>query len=154
LSNWRWSVQNGREDRSFEQAIAAELAAGRRTRETAYNARPHAYLERGFYAEQLAPFFLRFKRDNILILRFEDIATTPVETSSQFDRFLGIDVSKHDPVELGRVNVSEDAPGSALSEKLLNQLNEFFAGPNRDLARILGASGSFWDDKTPANIAV
>ena len=71
-----WLLRNVKrtENRKFETAI----------REDSH------YIERGFYAMQLRPYLELFKRDQILILLFDDLRNHPVEEIARVFRFLDV----------------------------------------------------------------
>src|SRR5215469_15817261 len=76
-SNYLWSCQNGLEVESFERALALEEQRERALPPGLRFARPHAYFSRGLYIRHLARFFNRFPRQQMLVLRHEDVATCP-----------------------------------------------------------------------------
>ena len=89
-SNYLWSRQNGLETETFERALALEEQRERNLAPSFRYARPHAYFSRGLYAEHLVRFFNHFPREQILVLRHEDVATCPERIAAAFHRFVGV----------------------------------------------------------------
>src|SRR5262249_1003740 len=73
-SNYLWTRMNGLEKEDFATALRLEEQRERDLPERLKFARPFSYFSRGLYADLLAPYFERFPHDQILVLRFEDIA--------------------------------------------------------------------------------
>ena len=98
-SHYQHEVRFGREDLSFDEAIAAEPSrtAGERERlagDNRYHSeeiRRHAYLARGRYAEQLEDWFAHFDQEQILILGTEAFHDEPEAVYSEVLRFLQLD---------------------------------------------------------------
>ena len=82
----------GGEPRTFEDAVEASLRGDETVR---------PYLPRGYYLEQLQRYEELFSREQMLILRFEDLAADPVGTFRRVCGLLGIrDVA---PRNVGKV---------------------------------------------------
>jgi hypothetical protein len=73
-----------REPRTFEQAVADELASGPSDDR-------HDYLSRGRYLGQLEAVCARFPRDRLEVLLFDDLRDRPGPTYAGTCRFLGVD---------------------------------------------------------------
>lgn len=135
-----------REPLSFEEAIAAEderLAkigesferahetdAGR---EGLFHHRHHSYLDRGLYAEQLERWYAHFPREQILVIRTEDMQADSAEIYGQVLDFLGL--SPWSPGNFVRRNRAKYAP---IDPELRRSLEERFVEPNGRLAELLG----------------
>lgn len=90
----------GREPLDFRQAIDAEPE---RIRTGGLNERLwYSYLGRGSYARQLVGVAERYSREQLLVLRFEDLRDAPARTYRRICTFLQID-DGFLPAELGRV---------------------------------------------------
>lgn len=141
-SNYRWSRQNGLETEDFATALALE---DRREREVPMNlryARPHAYFSRGRYADLLKPYFARFPRTRILVLRAEDAAWDPQGLAERLHRFLGVMPRPSDAEGLGTANASADP--EPLDPAIRRALEARYAEPNRELAMLLGPEFALW----------
>ncbi len=76
------------EDRLLEEAFDANTSATRRR----YLLTHCSYVYRSLYSERLAPWFKQFDRQNILIIKSEDMFQYPGETVETVARFLGVDI--------------------------------------------------------------
>lgn len=109
---------------TFEQAIANEDMSQEASR---------VYLWRGLYAQHLKHWLEHFKPEQLLVIKSEDFFTDPKTTLKAVYEFLGIaEIYPRNtrPQEVGRYE--ELAPGTRKS------LQEYYAEPNRRLARMLG----------------
>ena len=135
-SNYLWTRMNGPETEDFPTALRLEDQRERELPEPLKFARPFSYFSRGLYADLLTPYVERFPRDQILILRFEDILAKPIALAERLQRFLGVSVRPNDAHDLGVINPSEkDTTGLAV--EIRTELHELYAEPNRRLAEML-----------------
>lgn len=145
-SNYLWSRMNGKEDEGFDTALALEPERERTLPPALRYARPHAYFSRGLYADLLRPYLERFARERVLILRFEDVVSTPREVATRVHHFLGVEARPADAHDLGVINPSEgntlDIPSAVKAA-----LRERYAAPNARLATLLGGDFAGWDDE-------
>jgi hypothetical protein len=99
-SHYYLEVRRGRETLSFEDAIdkGAERLAGEKEKliedENYYslNHRHYSYLARGIYVDQLKPWMSYFPREQILILRSEDLYDDPPATLERVTEFLDLPI--------------------------------------------------------------
>lgn len=103
-SHWRMEYARGAEREPFAWCI-------RQGRQRLFDARPwghhreFSYVERGFYAEQLARLFALFPREQVVVLRAEDLRADPAATLGTVRRFLGLPEAPapaHRDVHVGR----------------------------------------------------
>jgi hypothetical protein len=141
-SNYLWSRMNGREPESFERALQLEDERERTCPVELRFARPHAYFSRGLYARLLRPFFERFRRDQILCLRYEDIARRRAELITRLHRFLGVAPREADADKLGIINAASTRESDVAAQ--LDALRARYAAANRELAELLGDSFQVW----------
>jgi hypothetical protein len=146
-SNYLWSRMNGKEDADFTTAIAREDERERTLPIELRYARPHAYFSRGLYADLLEPYFDRFPRSQILVLRFEDVIADPRDTAVRLQRFLGVAQRPADTDGIGIVNPSE-GDTSAIPPEAGAALRVRYAGPNARLATLLGGSFAGWPERS------
>lgn len=156
-----------REPRSFEAAVADEIAAPP-------GAPPSDYLDRGRYAKQLEQVCERFPRPHVRAFLVDDLREEPHETYAAACRFLGVD-DRFVPPRLGeRVNrfvafrsmrvrnVRHSLPSTWRIGRIVGRLNaregayepmapetraalqEHFAADNEALANWLGRDLSMW----------
>ncbi len=137
FSHYRHMVRIGVEPLGFEEAIAAEsrrLAPGLdllsegRDPDRAY--RRYSYVARGHYARQLDRWCTVFPRQQLLLLRSEEMFGAPASTVSRCLEFMGADdTSLPDDFEIS----NRGRPGQ-MSERAREDLARLFSAPNRDLA--------------------
>ena len=142
-SNYLWTRMNGLETEEFDRALALEEQRERELPERLRFARPYSYFSRGLYADLLRPYFDRFAREQLLILRFEDIVAAPESIAAKVHRFLGVEVRPGDIGGLGAINASDKDPG-ALPAGVAARLRERYEAPNRQLAALLGPGFDPW----------
>lgn len=87
-SNYWHQVRGGKERLAFEDAIEREAS---RVKKGGYHNLTYSYLQKGFYSEQLKRFYTLFGPDQLLIVRFEDMAAHPQSVLADVFRFLGVD---------------------------------------------------------------
>jgi hypothetical protein len=135
---FRWSKRWNSEPLEFLGALQAEperLPTGfemMRSRETREWFTTASYATRGRYAEQLAPWLEVYPRDQILLLRSEDLFADPAATYRRTCEFLGLpDLGTPDfPVTNVGIGMSEIDPEAS------EWLDGYFAEPNRRLAEL------------------
>jgi hypothetical protein len=142
-SNYLWSRMNGLETESFETALRLEAQREKELPERLKFARPFSYFSRGLYADLLAPYFERFRREHVLILRFEDIRERACDLAERLHRFLGVTPRPGDVDGLGVVNPSEKN-GVPLNQTVRRDLLARYAEPNRRLSAVLGPDFELW----------
>jgi hypothetical protein len=156
-----------RDPRTFEDAVADELAGRSGVRES-------DYLDRGRYLHQLEAVSARFPRDRLCVVLFDDLRDRPRETYADVCRFLGID-DEFVPQRLGeRVNryvafrsmrirgIRRQLPSTLRINRIVDRLNaregsypsmapdtraelrRFFAADVDGLAEWLGRDLSSW----------
>lgn len=126
---------------TFEEAIAAEEerlreATPARLADPGYYSQHHdchSYLARGRYAEHLAGWTARFPREQLLVLRSEDLYRDPRGTCAQVQRHLGLDV-----VDVARLDHHNKLPVPPMREDTRERLLEYFHPHNLALYEALG----------------
>ena len=142
-SNYLWTRMNGLESESFARALELEDERERTLPERWKFARPYSYFSRGLYAELLEPYLRRFPREQLLILKFEDIVSSPVAVAAGLHGFIGVAARPGDVTDLGVINASAK-DNDVLDPSLQAQLAERYREPNRQLAELLGPAFSLW----------
>ena len=133
----------GEETLDFAAALDAELdrldgEEVRLARDPAYVSEPHkhaSYMARGEYARQLERWFRLFPREQILVIRSEDLYQRSAETLARVANFLAISPDVHVPL-----TTLNQTSGPALDTAIRRRLSEHFAPLNAPLADLLG-----WD---------
>lgn len=90
-ANYRFTVLEGLESLSFDQAIECEEARMAQAEGIWAEVQPHAYLTRSRYSTHLEQFIEIFGRDHILFLKSEELGRKPHENVSRVCEFLGVD---------------------------------------------------------------
>ena len=142
-SNYLWTRMNGLETEDLQTALGLEEQREKNLPERWRFSRPFSYFSRGLYADLLAPYFERFPREQVLILRFEDIVDRAGDLAVRVHRFLGLDPRPEDSQGIGVINPSEKR-GEVLDEPTRRALQARYAEPNRRLAALLGPDFQLW----------
>lgn len=142
VSNYRFSVDHGLEDRSPDAALLDDLEG----REPAWDrartsVSPYAYVRRGHYLEGIRRVEARFDRTRIHVVVFEELVSDVGEAAGIF-RALGVDEPPRGGGLPAAVNTST-APAT-LSAVVRDRLRDHFAEPNDALARHLGRTLDAW----------
>lgn len=147
-SSYHHAVRKGREPLGFEEALdrEAERIAVERARVMAdetyvggYNYFVYSYIERSLYADQLARWLPLFDREQILIVRSEDLSSDPQAAIDRVHRFLGVPPVR--VAEYPRFNAGSYRP---MDPGLRVRLREFFRPHNEGLYELLGTDLG-WD---------
>ena len=141
-SHYQHEVARGFEDLSFDQALEEEpqRLAGeveRMRSDSSYNSfafQHHSYLSRGRYAEQLEVWYGLFPKEQILVLRSEDLFSNPERTYLDVLRFLGVP-----PFSLREYEVFNPRKYTDMGPGVRQRLVEYFVEPNERLYDLVGA---------------
>jgi len=131
----------GREQLSFEDALAAEpervARAGQKLAVGEIQASPDhqhfSYLARGRYAEQLERWLALYPRQQLLVLRFEDLVKNPLAVLNQALAFLDLA-----PMSGARLEPRNSRKYPALDPATMERLRAYFGPENRQLEVLLG----------------
>ena len=142
-SHYLLERSRGDETLEFAAALDAELERldgeeARLARDPAYASAPHkhaSYVARGDYARQLERWLGVVPREQILVIRSEDLYERSAETFAQVAQFLGI--SPEAPIPF---TVHNRTSGPPLDPAMRRKLSRHFAPLNARLADVLG-----WD---------
>ena len=142
LSNYRFSVDHGLEDRPPDEALIDDLEGRPRAwdRER-LSVSPYAYVRRGHYLEGIRQVEERFERERIHIVVFEELVAG-VGAAADVFRALGVGDSPRAVPPLVAVNPST-APAT-LSAAARARLRDHYADANAALARHLGRRLDAW----------
>jgi Sulfotransferase domain len=140
-SHYQHEVARGFEDLSFDEAIEQEprRLSGeleRMRNDSSYNSfavQHHTYVTRGRYADQLEVWYGLFPRDQILLLRSEDLFTDPDRAYQDVLRFLGIPA-----VSLREYEVFNPRMYTEMPPQTRRKLVQYFAEPNELLYELVG----------------
>lgn len=146
-SHYQHMVRVGREDLSFEQAIEkeSERLAGEAEKIAADASYPqyrhiqYSYLERGRYVDQVQKLYRLFPRENILILKSEDLYSEPANIMNAAFTFLGL------PFKIGNYEVFKQGTyKGGMEAKTRDGLVDYFRPYNQQLYDLLGMKFD-WD---------
>ena len=115
---------DGPKAQTFEQAIANSDLSMEAS---------EVYLIRGLYAEHIKKWFKYFKREQFLFVKSEEFFTEPKSALAKVYKFLDIEEYYPDDLKAQEVGVY-----SELSDETRVRLENYFKGPNRELAELLG----------------
>ena len=137
VSNWRFSTDNGLEERPLETALRENL-----TQQTPWDPHltavsPFAYLERGRYIDYLTPWMSAFP-DTVHVLFLPELVEDEA-TAERLWKTLGVGPGNRAEHPTGPVNENEGEPPT-LSRELLGTLESYFEVSNRALSAHLGRS--------------
>jgi hypothetical protein len=141
-SHYLWMRRHGFETLPFEDAVRKETSRlepeiERMADDPTYQSAAHrnfSYLARGRYAEQLRRWLEFFSREQILIVRSEDLFAQPNEAMAEILGFLELppDPAMRYP-HLGAQQYAEGLDGH-----VREFLVEYFSAPNSELADLVG----------------
>jgi hypothetical protein len=144
-SNYLWTRMNGLETEEFGVALSLEAERSRGLAPELRFARPFSYFARGLYADLLQAYLDRFPREQVLVLRFEDIHDDRSTLIAALADFLGIDLRPEHAAETGVINASEKGGEPGMPLEARRRLTEAYAEPNLRLARLLGNGFRLWE---------
>jgi hypothetical protein len=142
-SHYQHEVEGGFEDLgTFEEAIEAEpdRLAGESNRlvsdpsATSFAHRHHSYLARGHYADQLETWYRSFPREQVFVLRSEDLFGDPETAYGEVLGFLGLPSAS---LRNYKQYNAHGAPTGMKPETRI-RLEDHFAEPGQRLADLLG----------------
>lgn len=135
-SHWRMEYARGVEARPFAWCI-------REGRQRLFDADPwghhreFSYVERGFYGEQMERLYSLFPRDQVLVLRSDDLRADPTSALARVRGFLGLPPGA--PPIAREVHVGRDmAYPSELTAADIDHLRQVYA---RDAERLMALTG-------------
>jgi hypothetical protein len=140
-SHFQGNMRKGQENLSFEEAIEHEESRLEGERESIiadqhypmYKYLVYSYLARGIYIDQVRNWLEYFPREQILILRSEDLFRNPQSVYSRVLEFLGLANFKLDDYEIfnfGRY--------SQIDPETEKRLRVYFSPYNQELYEFLG----------------
>ncbi len=140
LSGWKMEVARGKESLSFAAAISG---SGRARVKPVH--RHFSYVERGFYAPQIARILQHFPARNVFFLRMEDLFQDEAAVMGALFAFLGVAKA---PVEGGpKYVVPVDSGHVALDARAeIAFLSALYEADMRETARLTGLALGHWLD--------
>ncbi len=142
ISNYLFSVSNGLETFSMEEAFYNEADRVGRYDRDKVSVSPFAYLSRGRYVDFISMYEKYFPRENLYILLLEDLISDRSVLKDLF-RFLRVSLDFF-PQSWGKTVNPGDKGDHELNKELENYLVGYFAEPNASLSERYGISFSAW----------
>jgi hypothetical protein len=137
-SHWNMEYDRKTDSLPFREALQSEA---RRCREALpYQHRVYSYVDRGFYTEQLRRLWTYFPKEQVLVLKNEELRDSPNETLKKVTDFLG--VAPLNNIEHIEVHSRQYSSGMADQEK--EYLRSVFEFEIRNLERLLGWDCRSW----------
>ena len=134
VSNWSFSRSHDLEERPLAEALADNLEGPVPWDPGTTSVSPFAYLERGRYADQLAPWVDVFG-DLVRVQFLEELVEQPDRIGELYE-WLGVDPDVR-PDSLGRPVNQGDRPEDRLDDALVHRLRAYFHDSDRALAGLL-----------------
>jgi len=134
VSNWRFSTDNGLEQRPLETALRENLDQAAEWDSAATSVSPFAYLERGRYEQHLEPWFAVFPTTARVVF-LQDLLDRDEALGTLYEQ-LDVDPDFR-PATRERLNESME-PISSLPQDLLHALRTYFHDHDVALSRRLG----------------
>ena len=101
----------------------------------------HSYKARGRYAEQIERYWALLPRENLLLLRSEDLLADPQWVMRQVYGFIGVEPGFTLPE---KITLNANSQPEAADPEALAYLREYFAPHNNRLAELTGLDVSRW----------
>lgn len=138
FSHWNMERLRGADTLSFWEAITNE---GKRCREALpHQHRVYSYIDRGFYLEQLRRVWSYFARNQVLIIKSEDLGRMPDETLNGICSFLEVNKFKNISVKHLNSRIYE----SPMSARERDYLRSVFSPEIRKLETELNWNCKDW----------
>lgn len=134
VSNFYFSVKNGLETRTPEEAFSGNLPEP--TLSFLPSVSPFAYVPRGFYLDYLRPWFAIFPEKQIHVLIYEELLRRPETELEKLFAFLGV-ASDFVPI-LSEERVNTAAFGQPFPEAIRARLAEQYRAAQPELENFLG----------------
>jgi hypothetical protein len=97
----------------------------------------NAAFQRGLYADQLARLWRAFPRDRVLVLQYERCVAEPRTELRRTFRFLGLDPTAAEVIDVGRVVNPSKGPKVGLTDEQQRTLVARYTPENRRLAELV-----------------
>lgn len=145
ISNYWWSVHNALEIRDINNAIKTEFENYLKNPEPVVSissTRPHAYIDRSLYYDNLLPFYRLFAEENIKCFLFEEFIKNMKETIEILFKFLDVQ-----EIEVSVASVRKQRSVErihSLDPQLYKELTHFFYDKNKKLPQLTGLNIDWW----------
>ncbi len=149
VSNYFWSVSNKVETRPINESLRIELENDKHAEPIGTDfdsARPHAYVQRSRYHDNLLPFYNLFSNKNILCIVFEEFINNRNKIIEEVITFLNLDTID---LPLDKVKEQRSVEANQMPDRLIyNDLVDYLKEKNKHLATLTGKDTSpYWYKK-------
>ncbi len=145
ISNYRFSVDNGVEQRDINDAFLNEEKYVSEYSKSNISVCPYTYLQRGRYVNFLKEYLSVFTHDQMMVIVLEDLLLNPGVYESLLS-FLGVPPNQPN---FGKPINSSISMIDELSDKTTNKLNTYFAETNKELSSLFNLDISSWKNSVP-----
>jgi hypothetical protein len=142
-SHYQLLLRRTKERRPFAQLVADELAMIEQTggldagaADDRRTKRQYAVVDRGRYADQLERWLAVFPREQLLVVRSEDLFSAPGSNYGRVLDFVGL--SPFDGVDFRPRNTSARAPLDPADQAVCDRLSAFYADSNARVRDLIG----------------
>lgn len=135
-SHWRMNIRRDLDTMPFSEAIRTGRTRVLEDGEHAGLARHSSYIERGYFARQIASLATLFPLRNMLFLRQSDLLSDPDAVLARVASFL--DIASFPSVDHLRLNVGDTPDGTAMTTEDADYLDALFAEGLNHLERLTG----------------
>lgn len=139
FSHWNMQFSKGKDNRTFAQALLTEME---HCRGSLTQCRKFSYIARGFYTEQLRRILLYFPRDQLLVIRSEEMRDMPESVLQQVWAFLGVEGIRVTPLSDEQAHIRSYAHG--LQKEEFEALRHIFEYEILQLERMLDWDCTRW----------
>ncbi len=138
ISNYWFSVNNGIETLSLEEAFLHEAERRDLYDPTRFSVSPFDYLKRGLYIDYITMYERYFAPEQMTIVIFEQLVASPQRELARLYALLGVAPDYVPPSALRQINKSQRLDQQEISPALREYLQTHFAESNARLADHLG----------------
>jgi hypothetical protein len=143
VSHYWYSVKNGLEKGSIEEAFLNENERSVGYDRAQVSMPPFIYLKRGRYIDSISTYENYFPIESMRVVLYEQLVGSE---SSLRDLYAYLGVSSHfKPSCLDQIINKGDRPGDTISPDLKKFLEEYFAESNSRLAKRFGLNLKVWE---------
>lgn len=139
-SHWNMECARGADNISFWDALVRERDRCRQVLPSQH--RVYSYVDRGFYSEQLRRLWRFFPKEQILILKNEDLRFESKKTLCQVCEFLGIDTELFSNIDSKEIHATPYK--TSMSKKEKDYLRNEFEYEIKCIEHLLGWDCSDW----------
>lgn len=120
-ANYRYTVLQGLEDLSFDDALKDEARRVREQTGIWAEIQPHNYTGRGFYSAQICEYFKYFPAKNLLLIKSELLSSQTDVELRKIHEFLGLTV-----LDFGYKHTPDYTSVNVINPKLQMELRHYF----------------------------